>query len=163
MGQLVIGISDLKVAKPPDTLITYALGSCVGICLLDATVHVAGMSHIMLPDSTLSPGDKNVMKFADTAIPELVRQMEKLGANRSRMKAKIAGGAQMFEVKGAANTNFAWQVGQRNVAAVQKALGALRIPIIAQDILENYGRTTTFDPSSGVMGIKALNRPVKNL
>jgi len=163
MGQLVIGISDLKIAQPPDTLITYALGSCVGICLLDAAAHVAGLSHIMLPDSKLSPNDKNIMKFADSAIPELIRQMEKRGASRARIKAKIAGGAQMFEVKGAASANSAWQVGQRNVAAVQKTLQALRIPIIAQDILENYGRTVSFDPATGTMGIKALNRPVKNI
>ncbi|MCL2056383.1 MAG: chemotaxis protein CheD [Oscillospiraceae bacterium] len=163
MGQLVIGISDLKVARPPDTLITYALGSCVGICLLDAAAHVAGLSHIMLPDSKLSPNDKNIAKFADSAIPELVRQMEKLGANRARMKAKIAGGAQMFEVKGATTANAAWQVGQRNVASVKTALQVLHIPIIAQDILENYGRTVTFEPATGVMGVKALNRPVKNL
>lgn len=162
MGQLVIGISDLKVALPPDTLITYALGSCVGICLLDPLSHVGGLSHIMLPDSKMSPNDRNVMKFADTAIPELIRQMEKRGASRTRLNAKIAGGAQMFEMKGNPQNNT-WNIGQRNVDAVVNALKRVNITIIARDVLENYGRTVSFDPSTGIMSVKALNRALKNL
>lgn len=163
MGALVVGISDLKIATPPDTLITYALGSCVGICLLDAAVHVAGMSHIMLPTSTLAPGDKNVFKFADTAIPDLVKRMEMKGANRTRMKAKIAGGAQMFEIQGTAAGGTTWNIGQRNVNAVVEMLGKLRIPIIARDVLENYGRTVSFDPVTGTMTVKSLNKNIKSL
>lgn len=162
MALLVVGISDLKTALPPDTLITYALGSCVGICLLDPATHVAGLSHIMLPDSKLSPTDKNVMKFADSALPDLVRKMEQKGANRSRIKAKIAGGAQMFDMPGAAK-NGTWQIGQRNVAAVMESLRLLHIPIVAKDVLENYGRTVSFDPSSGIMTVRALNKSVREL
>lgn len=158
MGTLVVGISDLKVAKLPDKLITYALGSCVGICLLDATTRVAGLSHIMLPNSTAAPNDRNIYKYADTAIPELVRLMEKQGASRARLKAKIAGGAQMFDVPGGGNT---WNIGQRNVTAVVEALGKVRIPILAKDVLENYGRTVTFDPSTGIMTVNSVNRSVK--
>lgn len=163
MGSLVIGISDLKIAKPPDTLITYALGSCVGICLLDASVHVAGLSHIMLPTNSVAPGDRNIYKFADTAIPELVRLMEQKGANRARIKAKIAGGAQMFEIHQNGSNSSTWQIGQRNVAAVTNMLRQLRIPILAQDVLENYGRTVSFDPESGIMTVKSLNKSVKQL
>lgn len=165
MAQLVVGISDMKIASSPDTLITYALGSCVGICLLDPVVHVAGLSHIMLPDSRLSPNDRNVAKFADSAIPELLRMMERKGANRARIKAKIAGGAQMFEVQsnpGSPKSNT-WQIGQRNVASVTEVLRQLRIPIISKDVLENFGRTVSFDPTNGIMYIKALNRPIKEL
>jgi len=166
MGQLVIGISDLKVALPPDTLITYALGSCVGICLLDPIAHVGGLSHIMLPIASGAPNDKNIMKFADTAIPDLVRKMEARGAQRARMKAKIAGGAQMFETTTAptsAGNQGIWQIGQRNVAAVTETLGSMRIPIIAKDVLKNYGRTVTFDPATGIMVVRALNKQVLEL
>lgn len=163
MGQLVVGISDLKIALPPDTLITYALGSCVGICLYDPVTHVSGLSHIMLPTASVAPGDANVFKFADTAIPDLVKRMEQKGAARGRLKAKIAGGAQMFEVKGASAGNAMWQIGQRNVASVIEILRKINIPIIAQDVLLNYGRTVSFDPSTGIMAIKALNRPPKEL
>lgn len=162
MALLVIGISDLKVALPPDTLITYALGSCVGICLLDPLTHVGGLSHIMLPTSSVSPTDKNVMKFADTAVPELVRRMEARGANRSRIKAKIAGGAQMFDVSHGGD-NSTWQIGQRNVAAVQDILRKLNISILAKDVLENYGRTVSFDPASGIMTVRSLNKSIKEL
>ena len=79
MANLTIGISDLKVCRPPDVLVTYALGSCVGICLLDSVAGVGGLSHIMLPDSTQATnGAATPMRFADTAIPMLIREMVKL-------------------------------------------------------------------------------------
>ncbi len=175
MAEFVVGISDLKLAKPPDTLITYALGSCVGICLLDPMTRVGGLSHIMLPTSTVAPGDKNVMKFADTAIPDLIRKMEAMGCKRARIKAKIAGGAQMFGATGkpaarpggspaaTAAGEAIWQIGQRNVQSVISVLGKLGISIIAKDVLEDYGRTVVFDPATGIMTVKALNKTVKQL
>ena len=164
MASLTVGISDLKLALPPDTLITYALGSCVGICLLDPIAKVGGLSHIMLPSSSVAPNDKNVMKFADTAIPDLVRKMEQKGARRTRLKAKIAGGAQMFGSNNTGGqTSDMWQIGQRNVAAVTAMLQRLSIPIIAKDVLLNYGRTVLFDPATGIMTVKALNKMVKEL
>lgn len=159
---LVVGISDLKLAKPPDQLITYALGSCVGICLFDPSASVSGLSHIMLPKSSLSPSDRNVFKFADTAIPDLVQKMERMGASRSRIKAKIAGGAQMFQTSSEQSNNAMWQIGQRNVASVTETLRKLGIPIIAQDVLKNFGRTVSFNPANNVMTVKAINQPPKD-
>ncbi len=164
MGALIVGISDLKIANPPDKLITYALGSCVGICLLDSIAKVGGMSHIMLPTKSVAPSDNNVYKFADTAIPELVKQMEKRGAMRMRIKAKIAGGAQMFgNTSSSDKSNAMWQIGQRNVNAVLDMLRKMAIPILAQDVLENYGRTVEFDPATGIMMVKSLNKQIKQL
>ena len=164
MAVLTVGISDLKLALPPDTLITYALGSCVGICLLDPTAKVGGLSHIMLPSSANSPNDKNVMKFADTAIPSLIKKMEQKGSSRARIKAKIAGGAQMFGTPSSGDpANEMWQIGQRNVAAVTTMLQRLNIPIIAKDVLANYGRTVLFDPATGIMTVKSLNKTLKEL
>lgn len=161
MGMLVVGISDMKIARVPDTLITYALGSCVGICLYDQLTKVAGLSHIMLPEGRLAPNDKSIAKFADTAIPELIRRMEQQGASRTRLKAKIAGGAQMFEIQGAGNSNM-WQIGERNVKSVTAMLQQFRIPIIARDILLDYGRTVSFNPENGIMTVKAVNKPTKD-
>ena len=166
MGMLVVGISDAKLALPPDTLITYALGSCVGICLLDPVSRVAGLSHIMLPDSSMSPQDKNLHKFADTAIPDLLSQMERKGALRSRVKAKIAGGAQMFETPSSANgeaNGGMWLIGRRNVNAVVEALRKMNIPLVAQDVLKNYGRTVSFDPTTGIMTVRALSVGVREM
>lgn len=153
----------MKIASPPDILITYALGSCVGICLFDAAMHIGGLSHIMLPEGKLAPNDNSVCKFADTAIPELIKRMEQKGASRARIKAKIAGGAQMFEVQGTGSNSAMWQIGQRNVSAVTATLKQFGIPIIVQDVLLNYGRTVSFDPATGIMTVKAVNKPTKEL
>lgn len=163
MGAVVVGISDMKLASPPDILVTYALGSCVGICLIDATVHVGGLSHIMLPETKVAPSDTSVCKFADSAIPEIIKRMEHKGAVRSRIKAKIAGGARMFEIHGAAANSAMWQIGERNVASVKAQLQKYGIPILAQDVLLDYGRTVFFDPATGIMTIKAINKPTKEL
>lgn len=161
MGMLVVGISDMKIAAPPDTLITYALGSCVGTCLYDAHTKIAGLSHIMLPESKAAPSDSTVAKFADTALPHLVRLMEQKGASRIRLKAKIAGGAQMFDVAGGNSTM--WQIGERNVNAVKAILQRLGIPLMAQDVLLNYGRTLVFDPVTGIATVKSINKPTKEM
>lgn len=156
MSNITIGIADLNVAKPPDTLITYALGSCVGICLYDQTVRVAGLSHILLPQSDQIPGNNTPMKFADTAIPMLMMKLVAMGARQPNMKAKIAGGAQMFAAM--SNASIA-NIGQRNVAAVKAALQKLRIPIVAEDTGANYGRTLLFSPEDFKMVIRSPKRP----
>ncbi len=150
-----VGISDLNVAAADEVLITRALGSCVGVCLYDGTAKVAGMSHIMLPDSKpFAPVEgRQLYKFADTALPALVEKMEEKGALRGRMKAKIAGGAQMFAC--AANSSLA-SIGQRNVMAVKIALLRLHIAIVAEDTGKDYGRTQIFSASDGVMQIKSV-------
>lgn len=150
--KVTIGISDLNAIKAPGVLVTFALGSCVGICLYDQAAGVAGLSHILLPTSGQMPGNNTPMKYADTAIPLLVQRMAKLGANGAALKAKIAGGAQMFAVSG--NAAIA-NIGQRNVAAVKQTLAKLRIPIVAEDTGANYGRTMYFDASTFGMTIRS--------
>ncbi len=155
MSTITVGISDLNVAKGDDVLVTYALGSCVGICLYDKVNKVAGLSHIMLPNSKSFSGAPQPYKFADTAIIQLVQKMQRMGALPNRLQAKIAGGAQMFAAKG--NTSLA-NIGERNVQAVKEELMRLRIPIIAEDTGKNYGRTLFFSASDGIMRIKSVNR-----
>ena len=152
-----VGIADLNVAKAPDTLVTYALGSCVGICLYDPLTHISGLSHIMLPVSESSGGGplSQAYRFADTAIPLLVKKMEQLGANRFRMKAKIAGGAKMFAATG--NTSIS-NIGLRNVVAVKAALSQLKIQIIAEDTGKDFGRTVFFRTEDGVMIVKSATK-----
>ncbi|MGD9559826.1 MAG: chemotaxis protein CheD [Oscillospiraceae bacterium] len=156
MSNITIGIADLNVARPPDTLVTYALGSCVGICLYDEVAKVAGLSHILLPSSAQMPGNKTPMKFADTAIPMLMVKMQAMGARQANLKAKIAGGAQMFAAMG--NASIA-NIGARNVAAVKETLARLRIPIVKEDTGSNYGRTLLFSPEDCKMVIRSPKRP----
>lgn len=151
-----VGISDLNVARSPDILVTFALGSCVGICLYDARIKLGGLSHILLPDST-SQGlpVKTPYRFADSAIPILVKRMEGMGANRRFMKAKIAGGAQMFSAAGNASLS---NIGQRNVMAVRDALRKLGIPVLADDTGKNFGRTLFFHTEDGTMHIQSASK-----
>lgn len=148
---ITIGIGDLNIAKEPDILITYALGSCVGICLHDATQNIAGMAHIMLPSSLNMQADNNPYKYADLALPALVKRMEQIGARKHILRAKIAGGAQMFETF---SDSPLGKIGERNVIAVKQILQQLNIPIIADDTGKNYGRTITFDPKTGMMVVR---------
>ena len=102
MSEIIkVGMADLKTCISPNGITTLGLGSCVGIAIRDPQTKIGGLAHIMLPDSTaIKNSQQNIAKFADTGIEELVRQMERLGAMRSRMVAKIAGGATMFNFQG---------------------------------------------------------------
>ena len=146
--RIIVGISDQKLCKTPDELITYALGSCVGICMIDSIAGVAGLAHIMLPDSKAIPSDDNKFKFADTAIDLLYSNMLKNGAAKERLIAKIAGGANMFAV-----ANAALSIGERNVAATKKPLSKLGVPIIAEDTGLNYGRTICLNSDDGSLKV----------
>ena len=153
---IIVGISDLNIVKSPDILVTYALGSCVGICLYDNSMKIAGLSHIMLPSSELiAAGNNQPYRYADTAIVALIKKMELLGANRLRMKAKIAGGAQMFFASG--NSSIS-NIGQRNVQAVKAVLTHFRIQIIADDTGKDFGRTVFFYAEDGSMKIKSATK-----
>ncbi len=152
----VVGISDCVVARNPDVLATYALGSCVGICLYDNKLRIGGLSHIMLPDSgQFSQHETNRMKFADTAIADLVGEMRKLGSDPRNITAKIAGGAKMFQIQSGSPLG---SIGDRNVDSVKRILSSLRIPLLAEDTRKDYGRTVFFDLNTGVMKVRALGR-----
>lgn len=152
MSNFIVGISDQKICKKPDTLITYALGSCVGICLLDKDIGLAGMAHIMLPDSNIiiDGTEINKFKFADTGIVELFNTMVRRGARVGCITAKIAGGAMMFSV-----SCNKFNIGERNVVAVKETLRKLHIPIIAEDTGSNYGRTICFNAENGMLEVKS--------
>jgi chemotaxis protein CheD len=153
---VVVGISDMNVAARPGVLITYALGSCVGVCLYDKLSGISGLSHILLPDSSICPNDRNAMKFADTAVQALVDRMERKGASRHRMTAKIAGGARLFGDGGL-------QIGERNVVAVKAQLARLRIPLLAEDTGLNYGRTVELHAEDGAVLVKTALKGCKTI
>lgn len=156
MGEIIkVGMADLKTCVSPDGVTTLGLGSCVGIALRDPVTKIGGLAHIMLPNSKeIRNSSQNIAKFADTGIVELIRQMEKLGAKKERMVAKIAGGAAMFLTSRADVV----QVGKRNVDATVEKLRELKIPILANDTGKDYGRTVTFYPETGEFHIRAVGR-----
>lgn len=161
MGNMIkVGMADLNICKSPDAITTLGLGSCVGIALRDPITKIGGLAHIMLPDSTAIAGASSIPKFADTGIDELVKRVTAAGANRSRLVAKIAGGAQMFAFQ---TKNDLMSVGERNVEAVTKKLRELKIPILSSDTGANFGRTVEFFPETGDFVIKAVGKPVRTI
>ncbi len=161
MAEIIkVGMADLKVCAAPNGLTTLGLGSCVGIAIRDPGTKIGGLAHIMLPDSTAIKNNTNIPKFADTGITELVNKIVAMGANRSKLVAKIAGGAQMFAFQ---NKNEMVRVGDRNVEATKKKLAELRIPILAEDTGDSYGRTVIFYPETGDYVIKAVGKSEKTI
>jgi chemotaxis protein CheD len=127
MGEMVVS------SDPNEELVALGLGSCIGLAIVDRTAGVAGLAHIVLPES--NDRVDQVGKFADTAVPELVKKMRKAGAVVRRFETAIAGGARMFEMTGGLD------IGSRNEAAVRAALAKQRITIKAALTGGNTGRT----------------------
>lgn len=158
MKQIHIGIAEYAVTRCPHRLTTLGLGSCVGVTLWDRVVCVAGMAHIMLPDSTSFKTASKPAKFADLGIPLLVKDMERLGAKTIRMEAKMAGGAQMFF---GSSDSPVMNIGARNVEAVKAILARFGIRVAAEDTGGSVGRTIVLDSVSGELSIRSLGRGIK--
>ena len=152
--QLVVGIADMKICRAPGVLITYALGSCIGVCIYDPVIRLAGMVHIMLP-LNMEGQPKNVFKYADTGIVEMIRKMEVFGGVRSRMVCKIAGGAKMFDLAGGGSIG---NIGLRNAESVKQVLNREHIRLVREDVGANYARTLTFDAATGQGLIRSYGR-----
>ena len=157
---IIVGMADLNVTKVPGILTTMGLGSCVGIALYDSITKVAGLAHIMLPDSKAIQNNSNVAKFADTALVKLISDMERLGANRRNLRAKIAGGAQMFAFNA---TNESLRIGDRNVEATKKGLQLHGIALLAQETGANFGRTVELYSEDGRFLIKTIGQGIRTL
>ena len=152
-SKITVGIADMKMAKERGMLITYALGSCIGICLYDQKIKLAALVHIMLP-LNMETGRKNPLKDADTGIRETLRMMEAKGASRSRITAKIAGGAKMFDVNGGSMGN----IGQRNIESVHMNLKKEGIQLLREDVGGSVARTLLFDPATGLGCVRSYGR-----
>lgn len=153
--KLVVGIADMKMARDTGMLITYALGSCVGICLYDPRIRLAALVHVMLP-LNMETNRKSPLKYADTGIRETLRKMEEQGALRSRIVAKIAGGAKMFDVPGSGNLG---NIGQRNIESVHMVLRKEGIRLLREDVGGNTARTLLFDTETGQACVRSFGKP----
>ncbi|SEP57767.1 chemotaxis protein CheD [Piscibacillus halophilus] len=156
-SQVKVGIADIKTAKQPQMLMTSGLGSCVGLVIYDETLSVAGLAHIMLPDSSLSrQNDFKVGKFADTGTDELINLLLKEGSKITNLKAKIAGGAQMFKTTSGNKLN----IGNKNVLAVEEKLNQIGIPIVSKDIGGHNGRSIEFNLETFKLKIRTVYQGV---
>lgn len=148
-----VGIAEWQVAKSPARLITLGLGSCVGVTLYDAMTKIGGLAHVMLPDSRQFQHVDNMGKYADTALPRMARDLERLGGHLPRLRAKLAGGAQMFR---SSNQGSLLRIGERNVEMCRLVLRQLGIPIVAEDVGGSHGRTIILYTESGNLLVRCL-------
>jgi chemotaxis protein CheD len=142
-NETMVRMGEMAVSRDPGhVLVSLGLGSCIGVALVDSRSGVAGLAHVVLPES--AGRDDKLGRFADKAVPALLSQIEHLGAVRPRVKAVLVGGASMFAL-GSAGLD----VGPRNEAAVRDALNAVRVPVAACETGGNRGRTIRVDVESG--------------
>jgi chemotaxis protein CheD len=152
-SEIRVKVADYAVAGGSTLLITVGLGSCVAIALYDPQAHVGGLAHVLLPSTGMSQDRSNRAKFPSTAVPLLCDRMQALGARTGRMRAKIVGGASMFTSLLSAT---GLQIGERNVVATRAALEHAGIPIIAQEVGGDYGRSVYFHVHDGRLVVKSL-------
>ncbi len=154
-GATYVRVAQAAVGGADDTLVTLGLGSCVAIVLHDEDARVGGLAHVLLPEPALSRDQGNVNKFATTAVPALVSEMARLGARPGRLTARLVGGAAMFQglmVPGSLN------MGARNVMAAREALRRAGIPVLAEEVGGDYGRSVRFQVGAGKTTVSSVGR-----
>ncbi|HET6461663.1 MAG TPA: chemotaxis protein CheD [Syntrophales bacterium] len=160
MSEIVVGISDLKVsANVNDILVTYALGSCVGITVYDPVAKVGGLLHFMLPESSLDirKAGENPAMFADTGIPLLFKSCYELGAKKKRMIVKVAGGASILD-----DANF-FRIGQKNITAMKKLFWKNSVLVEGEDTGSNCNRTFSIHISTGKVFVRTAHNGTREL
>ncbi len=158
-NRVIVNVSDGRVSNDPmDVMATYSLGSCIGVCLYDPAVHVGGMLHYQLPSSMMDAkrAEENPMMFADTGMNILMRELLALGANRKRMRVKIAGGAAMD------NGPKGFDIGKRNYLALKKILWQNSMFVDAEDVGGASARNLYMNMASGAVTVRT-NGLEKNL
>ncbi|MGQ9848359.1 MAG: chemotaxis protein CheD [Bacteroidales bacterium] len=157
---IIVGIADMKISFEPDiVLITYGLGSCIGMTLYDPFLKVGGLLHFMLPDSKLDThkGSLNPLIFADTAIPIFFEEIYRLGVKKERLEVRIAGGSHIFDESGFFN------IGRKNYLMLKKILRDYDIPVKGKDIGGKTNRTLFLEISTGRVFVKTKEFGIKEI
>ncbi|WP_336001661.1 chemotaxis protein CheD [Halorientalis halophila] len=147
-----VGIAEYEVTTAEATLTTSGLGSCLGVALYDEAAGVAGLVHVMLP-SAEGVENPTAAKYADTGIETLLVEMERAGAARDRVRAKVAGGSDMLDF-----SENGSGIGVRNMEQVEATLDAFGIPIVSEDVGGDHGRSLRLEGSSGDLLVKSANK-----
>lgn len=153
----VVDIADFKVSgDPQDQLVTYSLGSCIGVAIWDPTAHVGGLLHYMLPESSLSPekARANPAMFADTGVPAMFRAAYELGAAKKHIVVKVAGGSQLLDDNGTFN------IGKRNYVMLRKIFWKNGILIDNEDVGGSVSRTVRLDVGTGRLTLKTRGKEI---
>ena len=160
-GRRIVGVADMAISSTPgDTIITHALGSCLGIIVYDPVVKVGGLLHVMLPQSSIDPAKaaSNPSMFVDTGVPRLFKECYKLGAKKEKMIIKVAGGAAINENPGrdgeAGGGDF-FKIGKRNFVMLRKLLWKNGVLIEAHDVGSNISRTLQVEIATGAVTVSS--------
>ena len=149
--QHVVGIAQMKLSTSAvDTLVTHALGSCLGVTLHDRVAGVGGLIHIMLPTSKIDrvKAEQKPCMFVDTGIPAMFRQAYQLGAQKENMEIKVAGGAAVLD----GNSHF--RIGERNYTMLRKLLWKNNVLIAAEDVGGKASRTLILEHGTGTVKVR---------
>lgn len=155
MTETRVRVADAAVLRGVGILSTVGLGSCVAIALYDPEAAVGGLAHIMLPSETMSKDRCNRAKFPSSAVPLLLERMRGLGARDERIRARIVGGASMFTSLLPAG---GLQMGERNLLATRTALARAQIPIIAEEVGGEHGRSVYLHVADGRLEVRSMMR-----
>jgi chemotaxis protein CheD len=156
----MVGLGEVQVIQGEAQFGCVGLGSCVAVIVADAEANVAGLANVMLPKaSPQGPGDRPA-KYADTGVAHLVEMLERLGGERARMKACLVGGAQVMH---GATPHLLLDFGARNAQATRQSLEALAIPVVADDLGGDQGRTLFYDTQNGNVTVRTPLSPEKLL
>lgn len=153
--KLIVGISDMKISSgPDDVIVTYSLGSCIGLTLYDPAIRAGGLIHCMLPLSKIDPlrALERPFMFTDTGVPHLIGALLDLGAEKRRLVAKVAGAARLLD------NNSSFNIGERNQVVVRKLLWKNKILIGAEDTGGTVARTMSLDIGAGVTTLRSGGR-----
>lgn len=160
MTEIIVRVADLNVGGAGDLIMTVGLGSCVAIVLHDPMAVVGGLAHVLLPSPALARSSENPAKFPQTAVPRLLEMMAARGASPRRIVARIAGGASMFANLAPVGTI---QMGERNVVATRQVLNQLGLPLVAEDVGADYGRTVRLFVDAGRVEVSSVAHGVRVL
>ncbi|SEO33302.1 chemotaxis protein CheD [Halorientalis persicus] len=152
-----VGIAEYEVTTSDATLTTSGLGSCLGVALYDDAAGVAGLVHVMLPSAD-GVEDPNAAKYADTGIETLLLEMERAGASRASIRAKVAGGSDMLDF-----SENGSGIGVRNMEQVEATLDDLGVPLVSEDVGGDHGRSLRLDGASGELTVKSANKGSKTI
>ncbi|WP_135663291.1 chemotaxis protein CheD [Halorhabdus rudnickae] len=155
--RIKVGIAEYDISTDGAVLTTSGLGSCIGVALHDEETKASGLVHVMLPTAEDVDGG-NPAKFADTGVEMLVDTLEREGAHRSNMIAKIAGGSDMLDF-----SKNGSGIGARNLSVVRKTLSTLDIPVVEADVGGDHGRSLRLEGDTGDLIVRSANREEKRL
>jgi chemotaxis protein CheD len=152
---ICVDVAQVRIGQAPTRIITMALGSCLGIVMYDPETKTGALAHAMHPRRERVKNNMNRAKFVDSVIPLLLERMLQWGARRERIVAKIFGGARMFD--GFTGCRGILQIGDENIVAAREVLNEFGIPLVAECVGGQAGRTICLDLSDGSVLVRGLN------